>query len=201
MRTWTRVGAVALVLAGGLTGCGDGIGGEAEGQVAGHSLDVQDAIFTTLPLGIGVSAQYIALSDVDDLCAALQATTSTNRPRSATVLDFALFNVDAAGDFGLADTGTYSILGPMDEDLTGRVAAGALWKTGAQGEELIGEEGLSTDGAVELSSVESGEDGVAEGRFDVKFGVSALKGKFQARACALPASYFNQGRTPARERL
>lgn len=193
MRTWMSVVAVLGLV----TGCGDDFGGEVKGTVGGQTLDVKEAVFMTVPVGIGANFQLVYLSDRDGLCETLK-TLNTKVPRDATILELLMLNVDADGEVGSAGVGTYSIVDPSTDTsaLAGRLALGNFIKTGPQCESVLsGEQGTAMDGAIELSELESGDDGFAEGRFDMQFGPGAterLEGDFKARPCELPASFFEE---------
>lgn len=193
-RAWTW--ALAAAAAAALAGCG-GVGGEAEGSVAGHSLDVKDAVFMSVRIGPESDVQLVVLSDQEDTCGTLHNVMQSAVP-NATLFTLELVRQDDAGLLH-AGPGEYRgapVSGDVDA-LRGALALGTFERTDALCRRTVPLADAETAGGkARLESVRAGPGGHAEGTFDLTFGpqgADRLRGSFRAGWCELPVAAMLTG--------
>ena len=182
------LGAVAAVV---LAGCGGSSGGgDVKGAVAGQEMKgVKDAVYVSMPTGVGGSMGVVLVSDQGDLCDLMKKSDESTdvEVRDASVLMFMLANVQGES-FGAVNAGSYAVVSMDSEALDGRFAVALFDHVNGSGSSTVGEAGVGTGGAVTLASVEAKEGGGAEGTFSVKFGSDTLTGSFDAQYCDVPVT-------------
>lgn len=181
MKRW--LGAVAAV---GLVACGgDGGTGAVQGAVTGQGMKaVEDAIYLSLPSGMGGDMGIVVVSDHGGMCDLMKESgESASAPvRDASMLMLMLANVQGMS-FGAVDAGSYPVASAESEEVAGRFSMAIFDHVDSTGSSTVGEAGMGTGGAVTVASVEAKKGGGAEGTFTLQFGEDALTGSFDAQYC------------------
>lgn len=153
---------------------------EVVGAVAGHSLEVKEAIYTRAqgPLGDSI---VLTLADAHGLCSKLKAGAS---PSSFTGLTLAAVH---QGPTNGSFVGEYPVIDERSGSTPPSAFGVAVFSNGASCAEALDDKGVSKNGRLTLSRFESPADerGALEGSFDIAFGpqLDQLNGNFVASFC------------------
>ncbi|MDP3231948.1 MAG: hypothetical protein Q8N26_04170 [Myxococcales bacterium] len=159
--------------------------GRFEGQVAGHALDVRDALFFPLAGGPADSAVLLVLSDREGLC---QSLASRQQSPNSSSLMLQLFRLDDAAALLPLAPGAYD--GTAVVQRAGGFALGHFERTDGTCASLVPRaSGEVVGGQLKVDQLTLGDAGRLTGSFELTFGPNAeqARGTFNARACAITA--------------
>ena len=183
---------IAFALAAALLALGCGRAGTFEGEVAGNTLRVEDAVFFAAKDDAGNTAgALLIMADVPDFCGMFKAG---HAPKNGTYVAFAVLQTQLSGAdlaFLAPDRGSYQVVDP--ESIVsaqtvprGRFALGGFVKNDANCQSVVDTaSAVATSGTVGVEKIEFKKSGSMTGGFDVAFGSQndGAKGTFNASFC------------------
>ena len=178
-----RIGFVSTSL---LLAMGCGGPGSFNGEVSGHKLVVNDAVFAPFKDHVGIIGVYLVMSDGEELCTDLKA----NRVRrNTTAAGFNIFRTheSGSGTFLSPDKRTYTVVDILDRSPPPAAYTYCGFRKIDENCNYVlpDSSALGQSGTVDVESIAFENDGWMTGEFDVIFGTQndRVTGSFNASYC------------------
>lgn len=166
-----------------------GCSGSMNGQVAGHSLSVADAIFAILKDDQGkATSAIVIMADKPKICDSLKAN---REPKTSTALFFTLFRFSDT-DYLSPDAAEYTTV-DSNPNSAGAYAFASFQRTDSDCRNTVAiDASRGKSGLVKLTNIKGETGGSANATYDVTFGAGdKVSGNFNATYCditKLPAT-------------